>query len=153
MTEQVIPVRSVDQLYESIQERVLDLQERKNRGALIIRVVEPLDDDDETVNRGDVIEVVAHNGKLKSAEVIYANHVTAFHPEYGILPCVDILAEIIDPDRMTIDDFEDLYGEENADAQEAEELGPICECGADRSDCQLSQETFGIHVNSSYEDE
>ena len=151
MTEQVIPVRSVDQFYENIQERVLDLEERKNRGALIIRVVEP-QDGEEVVSSGDIIEVVAHNGKLKSAEVIYANQVMAFHPEYGILPCIDILAEIIDPDRMTIDDFEDLYGEEDADAQETEELGPICECGEDRSSSQFSQETFGIHANASYEE-
>jgi hypothetical protein len=152
MSEELIPVRSVDQLYDSIQERVLDLQERKNRGALIIRVVEPLDDD-EVVNSGDIIEVVSHNDKLKSAEVIYANQIMAFHPEYGIVPCVDILAEVIDPDRMTIDDFEDLYGEEkDDDAQEAEELGLICECGEDRSACQVSQETFGIHANASYEE-
>lgn len=152
MTEQIIPVRSLDQLYESIHERMLDLQERKNRGALIVRVVKPLEDE-EVVDRGDVIEVVAQSGKLKDAEVIYANQIMAFHPEYGILPCIDILAEIIDPDRMTIDDFEDLYGEEeDADSQEAEELGPICECGEDRSDCQLSQETFGIHANASYEE-
>lgn len=151
MNEQEIPVRSIDELYASIQDRIRDVQERKNRGALLIEIVEPLEGK-EAPNRGDVIEVLSTDGKLKKAEVINANLMVAFHPEYGPVPCVGILAEVIDPDRMTLDDFESLYGEEDTQ-EETKALGPICECGADRSDCQQNQELFGIHVNSSYEDE
>jgi hypothetical protein len=144
-------LRSIDQIYQDVQDVMSDIQERKNRGALLIELVEPLDEE-ETPDKGDVIEVVTNDGKLKHAEVIDANRMMAYHPEYGPVPCVAILAEVVDPDRMTRDDFESLYGEE--DAQEAtEELGPICECGADRSGCQQNQELFGIHVNSDYEDE
>ena len=143
--------RSVDKSYESIAERVQDLKERKNRGALLIELVESLGGE-EIPDQGEVIEVVTSDGKLKHAEVITANPMTAFHPEYGPIPCVGILAEVIDPDRMTLDDFESLYGEEEAQ-EDTEELSPICECGADRPGCQQNQELFGIHVNSDYEDE
>ncbi len=142
---------TVEQIYENIQERITDIQERKNRGALLIEIVEPLEGDD-IPNKGDVIEVVSSDGKLKHAEVINTNRIVAFHPEYGHVPCVGILAEVIDPDRMTRDDFESLYGEEDTKG-ETEKLGPICECGEDRSGCQQNQELFGVHANSSYEDE
>jgi hypothetical protein len=146
-----ILLQGVEQLFEGIADRIKDVQERKNRGALLIDLIEPLDGE-EAPDRGDVIEVVASDGKLKHAEVIDANRMMAYHPEFGPVPCVSILAEVIDPDRMTRDDFESLYGEEDSQA-ETEELGPICECGADRSDCQQNQDLFGIHVNSDYEDE
>ncbi len=142
--------QSVDNIYEDIAERIQDVQERKNRGALLIDLIEPLDEK-ETPDRGDVIEVVASDGKLKHAEVISADRMMAHHPEFGPVPCVNILAEVIDPDRMTRDDFESLYGEEDSQ-EETEALGPICECGAERTGCQQNQELFGIHVNSDYED-
>lgn len=144
-TETDIILRSVDQIYDTLQEKIRDVEDRKNRGALIIRVVEPVDDD-KVVNSGDIIDVVDHNGKPKKAEVIYASQMMAYHPEFGVLPCVDILAEVIDPDRMTLDDFEDLYGEEDTQ-EETKALGPVCECGAVRSDCQQNQELFGVHIN------
>jgi hypothetical protein len=149
MPDDAIPIEIVDQIYEGIADRIRDVQERKNRGALLIELIEPLDEE-EAPDRGDVIEVVTSDGKLKHAEVIDANRMMAYHPEYGPVPCVGILAEVIDPDRMTLDDFESLYGEEEPQ-EAAEELGPICECGSDRSDCQQNQELFGIHVNSDYE--
>ena len=151
MDEQEEILRGVDQIYEGIAERIQDVQERKNRGALLIDMVEPLGEE-ETPDRGDVIEVVASDGKLKHAEVISADRMMAYHPEFGPVPCVSILAEVIDPDRMTRDDFESLYGED-ASQEETEKLGPICECGAERPGCQQNQELFGIHVNSDYEDE
>ncbi len=144
-------LRGVGQIYEGISDRIRDLQERQNRGALLIEVIEPLASGEEPPNKGDVIEVVASDGKLKHAEVIDIDRTVAYSPEYGTIPCVGILAEVIDPDRMTREDFESLYGEEDAQ-EETEELGPICECGAERSGCQQNQELFGIHVNSSYED-
>jgi hypothetical protein len=148
-----ILLRSVDQLYEGIADRIRDVQERKNRGAVLIELVEPLDEEaTSSPNRGDVIEVVDSDGKLKHAEVIDANRMMAYHPEFGPVPCVSLLAEVLDPDRMTLDDFESLYGEENSQ-EETEALGPMCECGADRSGCQQNQELFGVHVNSDYEDE
>jgi hypothetical protein len=149
--EGTIPMRSIDQLYEGIADRIRDVQERKNRGALLIEMIEPLDGD-EAPDRGDVIEVVASDGKLKHAEVIDANRMMAYHPEFGPVPCVAILAEVVDPDRMTRDDFESLYGEE-APQEETEALGPICECGAERPGCEQNQELFGVHANSDYEDE
>jgi hypothetical protein len=148
---ETIITRSVDVLYEEIVERINDVRERKNRGALLIDLIEPLDES-ETPDRGDVIEVVADNGKLKHAEVISADRMMAYHPEFGPVPCVNILAEVIDPDRMTRDDFESLYGEEDSQA-ETEALGPICECGEERAGCQQNQELFGVHANSDYEDE
>ena len=148
---ETVITRSVDKIYEGIAEQIRDVQERKARGAVLIQLIEPLDEE-ETPDRGDVIEVVATDGKLKHAEVIEANRIMAYHPEYGPVPCVGILAEVIDPDRMTLDDFESLYGEEEAQ-EDTEELSPICECGADRPGCQQNQELFGIHVNSDYEDE
>jgi hypothetical protein len=146
-----IVFQGVDQIYQSLAEQITDIQERKNRGALLIELVEPLDGE-EAPDKGEVIEVVCSDGKLKHAEVIDANPMMAYHPEFGPVPCVRILAEVIDPDRMTRDDFESLYGEEDSQ-EETEELGPICECGADRSGCQQNQELFGLHVNSDYEDE
>ncbi len=145
-------LRGVEQIYEGISDRIRDLQERQNRGALLIEVIEPLASGEEPPKKGDVIEVVASDGKFKHAEVIDIDRTVAYSPEYGAIPCVGILAEVIDPDRITREDFESLYGEEDAQ-EETEELGPICECGAERSGCQQNQELFGIHVNSSYEDE
>ena len=142
---------SIEQIYDAIQEGIRDVQERQNRGALLIEVIEPLEGGDPP-NKGDVIEVVASVGKLYHAEVIDTNRLVAYSPKYGAVPCIGILAEVIDPDRMTREDFESLYGEEDAQ-EETEELGPICECGADRTGCQQNQELFGIHVNSDYEDE
>ncbi len=141
----------VEQIFEDIQDRISDIQERQNRGALLIEITEPVGNE-EAPNRGDVIEVVASDGKLKHAEVIATSRVVAFHPEDGPVPCIEIFAEVIDPDRMTREDFESLYREEEESPEETETPGPVCECGADRSDCQFSQETFGIHVNSSYEE-
>jgi len=149
--EEEVIFRGVEEIYESIADRIRDVQERKNRGALLIELIEPLDEE-EAPDRGDVIEVVTNDGKLKHAEVIDSNRMMAYHPEYGPVPCVSILAEVVDPDRMTRDDFESLYSEEDS-PEAAEELGPVCGCGADRSDCQQNQELFGIHVNSDYEDE
>ena len=148
--EGTIPLRGVDGLYEDIQERVRDVQERVNRGALLIDLVEPLDEE-ETPDRGDVIEVLASDGKLKHAEVISANRMMAYHPEFGPVPCVSILAEVLDPDRMTRDDFESLYGDPQEET--TEELGPLCECGAERPGCQQNQDLFGVHANPDYEDE
>ncbi len=142
---------SIEQVLDNIEDRIRDVQERQNRGALLIEVIEPLGGEDPP-NKEDVIEIVASDGRLKHAEVIGTSQTVAYSPEYGAIPCVRILAEVIDPDRMTREDFESLYGEE--DAQEAtEDLGPVCECGADRAGCQQNQELFGIHVNSDYEDE
>jgi molybdopterin converting factor small subunit len=149
-TEEVL-LRSVDELYEGISDRIRDVRERKNRGALLINIVEPLEGEDKPPARGDTIEVVSADGQLKDAEVINANLMVAFHPDYGPTPCVSILAEILDPNRMTLDDFESLYGEENSQ-EETEELGTDCECGAVRSDCEQNQELFGLHVNSDYDD-
>jgi hypothetical protein len=151
MTEHTpITESDIDQIFDSIQDRVRDVQERQNRGALLVEMLEPLNDE-EAPNRGDVIEVVASDGKLKHAEVISTNQIVAFHPEYGPVPCVEILAEITDPDRMTRDDFESLYGEKDTQ-EDTKELGSICECGVDRLDCQQNQELFGIHANASYEE-
>jgi hypothetical protein len=143
---QDIILRGVDELYEGISDRIRDVRERKNRGALLINIVEPLEGEDKPPARGDTIEVVSADGQLKDAEVINANLMVAFHPDYGPTPCVSILAEILDPDRMTLDDFESLYGEEET-PEETQALGPDCECGASRSDCQQNQELFGIHIN------
>ena len=152
MTEHIpIPEFDMEQFFENVQDRISDIQERQNRGALLIEMIEPLDGDEEAPNSGDVIEVVASDGRLKHAEVISTSQIVAFHPEHGPVPCVGILAEVIDPDRMTRDDFESLYGEEDTQ-EDTEELGPVCECGADRSGCQQNQELFGIHANASYEE-
>jgi len=155
MDSEEVMLRKVDQIYdnlaEQIREQIRDIQERKNRGALLINIVEPLDDEEKIPDNGDMVEVVASDGKLKQAEVISANRVLAFHPEYGPVPCVSLLVEVTDPDRMTLDDFESLYGEED-DEEETEELGPDCECGAVRSDCEQNQELFGLHVNSDYDE-
>lgn len=150
-TETAMIQKSVEQIFESVEKRIRDLQERQNRGALLVEVIEPLGDE-ALPETGDMIEVVSSDGKLKQAEVISSNQVLAFHPEFGPVPCASLLVEITDPDRMTLDDFESLYGEED-EPEAAEDLGSACECGADRSDCQQNQELFGLHVNSEYEDE
>jgi hypothetical protein len=139
-------LRSYDLLMEQAESFRVDLMERRNRGALLIEIVEPINDGDKKVDVGDVVEVTSPEGKLKEAEVVQVHRVMAYHAKYGPVACRNMLVEVLDPDRMTRDDFEDLYGEEESQ-EEAEALGPNCECGADRSDCQQNQELFGIHIN------
>ncbi len=163
---------TIDQIFEQIQDRVQqvnsEIQKRKNRGAMLIQIVEPMMEDD-NMEPGDVREAISPEGKKHDVEVIDAYQIMADHPEYGPVPCWAILAEVLNPDRMTKDDFESLYGEaddeanddqsEEGDMLEASEVsgeelphervpGKVCECGADLSDCQLNQEYFGVHVNS-----
>jgi len=160
----------IDRLFEKIQDRVeklhIDIQERENRGAMVIEIIEPVDSE-KLIEPGDIMEVTSPEGKLYDAEVIEAHRILAFNSEYGPTPCWEIMVEVLNPDRMTKEDFESLYGEEEKDEEEADKVpeapdlsgkeipheqvldvpGNICDCGAESLDCQLNQKYFGVHLN------
>ena len=161
----------IKRLFSKMEERAvklrIDLQERENRGAMVIQVIEPVDSD-KLIEPGDIMEVTSPEGKPYDAEVIEAHRVLAFNPEYGPTPCWEITVEVLNPDRMTKEDFESLYGEEEKDEEEEADKVPeapdlsgkeipheqvldvpgnICDCGAESLDCQLNQKYFGVHLN------
>ena len=132
------------------------------------------------VKTGDIIDVMRYNAEhpegdsetKKKARVLHAMPVELWNKATDETCSVsEVLCVLLDEgDLTTADEFHAMYGEGEAEVQEASgeeipvpsvptptpavevKIGPVrdpnvCECGADREMCMRNQDLIGMHIN------